>query len=155
MKISEQGIEFIKKEEGVVLTAYQCEAGVWTIGYGHTAYVRKGDVITKEYAEKLLKQDLKTFEDEVSKILTERKIKLLQHQYDMLVSFAFNTGLVALRTSMLLKKISKEDFEGAAKEFPRWIWVTQNGVKKQSEVLKGRREREQKIFLEGYTDNDK
>lgn len=155
MKISEQGIEFIKKEEGVVLTAYQCEAGVWTIGYGHTAYVRKGDVITKEYAEKLLKQDLKTFEDEVSKILTERKIKLLQHQYDMLVSFAFNTGLVALRTSTLLKKISKEDFEGAAKEFPRWVWVTQNGVKKQSEVLKGRREREQKIFLEGYTDNDK
>lgn len=155
MKISEQGIEFIKKEEGVVLTAYQCEAGVWTIGYGHTAYVRKGDVITKEYAEKLLKQDLKTFEDEVSKILAERKIKLLQHQYDMLVSFAFNTGLVALRTSTLLKKLKEKDFEGAGNEFPRWIWVTQNGVKKQSAVLKGRREREQKIFLEGYTDNDK
>lgn len=152
MKISEQGIEFIKKEEGVVLTAYQCEAGVWTIGYGHTAGVKKGQAITMEKADDLLRKDLKDFESGVNSLLKERKVKLLPHQYDMLVSFAFNTGLVALRTSTLLKKISKEDFEGAAKEFPRWIWVTQNGVKKQSEVLKGRRKREQKIFTEGYSE---
>lgn len=155
MKISEQGIEFIKKEEGVVLTAYQCEAGVWTIGYGHTAGVKKSQTITMEKAESLLRKDLKDFEMGVNSLLRERKVKIPQHSYDMLVSFAFNTGLVALRTSTLLKKLKEKDFEGAGNEFPRWIWVTQNGVKKQSAVLKGRREREQKIFLEGYTDNDK
>ena len=36
MKISEKGIEFIIKEEGEVLKAYKCPAGVWTIGVGHT-----------------------------------------------------------------------------------------------------------------------
>ena len=154
MKISEKGIEFIKKEEGLVLNAYQCEAGVWTIGYGHTAGVKKGQIITTEKADELLRKDLKDFENGVNSLLKERKIKLLPHQYDMLVSFAFNTGLIALRTSTLLKKISKKDFEGAGDEFIRWVWVTQNGVKKQSAVLKGRREREKKIFLEGYT-NDK
>lgn len=155
MKISEQGIEFIKKEEGLVLTSYQCEAGVWTIGYGHTAGVKKGQAITIEKADELLRKDVKKFESGVNSLLKETKIKISGHQYDMLVSFAFNIGLMALRTSTLFKKLNKGDIEGAAKEFTRWIWVTQNGVKKQSAVLKGRREREQKIFLEGYTDNDK
>ena len=153
MKISEQGIEFIKKEEGVVLTSYQCEAGVWTIGYGHTAGVKKGQAITMQKAEEILKKDLKSFEEGVSRLLTEDKINIQQHSYDMLVSFAFNTGLVALRSSTLLRKLKKKDFEGAAEEFPRWVWVTQNGVKKKSAVLRGRREREKKIFLEGYPDD--
>lgn len=28
--------------EGLVLTAYKCPVGVWTIGYGHTKGVKKG-----------------------------------------------------------------------------------------------------------------
>ena len=79
MKISEKGIEFIKKEEGLVLNAYQCEAGVWTIGYGHTAGVKKGQIITTEKADELLRKDLKDFENGVNSLLKERKIKLLYH----------------------------------------------------------------------------
>ncbi|MGL4331242.1 MAG: lysozyme, partial [Bacteroidales bacterium] len=36
MKISEKGLELIRTFEGCRLTAYQCSAGRWTIGYGHT-----------------------------------------------------------------------------------------------------------------------
>ena len=41
-KIGQAGLALIKQFEGCRLTAYQCSAGVWTIGYGHTAGVYKG-----------------------------------------------------------------------------------------------------------------
>ena len=66
MKISTAGIEFIKKFEGLCLQAYLCPAGVWTIGYGSTQIsgrsVTPKDVISKEIAEILLKNDLMRFE---------------------------------------------------------------------------------------------
>lgn len=153
MKISQQGIDMIKHFEGLVLTAYQCQAGVWTIGYGHTARVKKGDAITAEQAEKFLKKDLANFEEGVNHLLSERKIKLLQHQYDMLVSFAFNLGVGALKSSTLLKKLKTGDISGAAAEFPRWVYATnpKNGLKEPNEDLKYRREAEKDIFLWGYT----
>ena len=46
MKISLEGLSLIKKFEGCKLEAYKCSAGVWTIGYGHTAGVKEGDVCT-------------------------------------------------------------------------------------------------------------
>ena len=36
MNIGTKGLEMIKHFEGLELNAYQCAAGVWTIGYGHT-----------------------------------------------------------------------------------------------------------------------
>ena len=50
MEISKNGIELIKRFEGCRLTSYKCPAGIWTIGYGHTANVKQGDIITKEKA---------------------------------------------------------------------------------------------------------
>ena len=41
----------IKKFEGLRLKAYVCAAGVCTIGYGHTAGVKPGDVITEAQAD--------------------------------------------------------------------------------------------------------
>ena len=40
MKTSQYGLELIKDFEGLELQAYQCAAGVWTIGYGHTKGVQ-------------------------------------------------------------------------------------------------------------------
>ena len=154
MRISQQGIDLIKHFEGLVLHAYQCQAGVWTIGYGHTAGVKKGDKITEKKAEELLKKDLEHFETGVTELLTERKIKIPQHSFDMLVSFAFNLGVGALKTSTLLKKLKAKDTIGASNEFPRWVWVNQNGVKKKSEALIQRRETERQIFLGGYDDRN-
>ena len=53
MKTSENGIRLIKQFEGCRLSAYQCAAGVWTIGYGHTTGVKKGQRITQTQAESL------------------------------------------------------------------------------------------------------
>ena len=92
MKISDNGIELIKKFEGCQLTAYRCPAGVLTIGYGHTKNVKEGQKITKKKAEQLLREDLERFETHVNSY--RKKYKFNQNEFDALVSFAFNIGSI-------------------------------------------------------------
>ena len=66
MKISEKGIELIKKFEGLRLEAYRCSSGILTIGFGHTKGVKSGDKITEQRAEELLREDLRIFENYVN-----------------------------------------------------------------------------------------
>lgn len=117
MKTSKAGIDLIKSFEGCRLVAYKCPAGVWTIGYGHTFGVRAGQKITQKQAEDFLKSDLQVYEKGVEKAV---RVKLNQNQFDALVSFSYNCGLGALRSSTLLKKLNKGDYKGASAEFPRW-----------------------------------
>ena len=92
-KIGQAGLNLIKQFEGCQLTAYQCSAGVWTIGYGHTAGAYKGMKITQAQADAFLKQDIAKFEKYINNPsyvpFTEQ---LNQNQFDALVSFAFNLG---------------------------------------------------------------
>ena len=69
MNTSEEGIALIKKFEGCELTAYQCSANVWTLGYGHTKGVREGDECDVERAEDMLIQDLLEFERWVNELV--------------------------------------------------------------------------------------
>ena len=92
-KISQAGLDLIKQFEGCRLVAYQCSAGVWTIGYGHTAGVHRVMKITQEQAEAYLKQYVAKFEKYVNNAsYVPFTDKLNQNQFDALVSFAFNLG---------------------------------------------------------------
>ena len=51
-------LDVIRNEEGCELKAYRCSAGVWTIGYGHTAGVTEGMAISQAHAEELLRADV-------------------------------------------------------------------------------------------------
>ena len=52
MRTSENGVELIKRFEGLELEAYQDIAGIWTIGYGHTGPdVEPGMKISERDAE--------------------------------------------------------------------------------------------------------
>lgn len=62
MKASNTLIEAIKRFEGFRGTAYKCPAGVWTIGYGHTVGVKRGDKMTEGEAERQLRRDLAEYE---------------------------------------------------------------------------------------------
>lgn len=95
MNINKDGLELIKSFEGCKLIAYLCPAGVWTIGYGHTAGVSKGQVITKEQAENMLKSDMQKYEKYVT---DDVKIALNENQFSALVSFCYNCGRGNLRT---------------------------------------------------------
>lgn len=143
MHISDKGINFVIKEEGLRLTAYRCQAGVWTIGVGHTGNVKSGMKITKEYAFELLKHDLKRFENVVNK---NTKVQLKQHEFDALVSLTFNIGCNAFKNSTLLKKINtKADPKEIEQQFLRWKY----GGGKILPGLLVRRKREFKMFVEG------
>lgn len=92
-KIGQAGLNLIKQYEGCRLSAYQCAAGVWTIGYGHTAGVKKGMTITQAQADAYLKQDIAKFEGYVnSPAYVPITANLNQNQFDALVSFSFNCG---------------------------------------------------------------
>lgn len=140
MKTSDKGIEFIIKEEGEVLHAYRCQAGVWTIGVGHTGGVTPDMKITKEQSRQLLKADLCRFEKAVNETI---KHPLLQHQFDALVSFAFNVGTQAFKNSTLAKNINANaPYNEIREQFLRWN-------KAGGRVLAGltsRRKREAKLY---------
>lgn len=119
MTTSQNGIELIKRHEGLRLGAYLDAAGVWTIGYGSTGGVRPGDVITEAQAEALLREDIRTAEREVGR----HKLNINQNQFDALVSFTFNVGSGNFRSSTLLKRIKENpDHPDIANQFRRWVY---------------------------------
>ena len=144
MRISEQGLDLIKSFEGLRLKSYQDSIGVWTIGWGHTRGVRKGQVITEAQAERFLRDDLEPIERQLTADLGEDGV--LQCQFDALCSWIFNLrdGIRQYNTSTLRRKLKAGDYKGAANEFPRWC---HSGGK----VLPGlvtRRAAERKMFLQ-------
>ena len=50
--------DFVKKWEGLRLKAYRCPGGILTVGYGHTKGVKPGQTITRQEAERLIRDDL-------------------------------------------------------------------------------------------------
>lgn len=140
---SQQGISFVKRHEGLRLTAYMDPAGVCTIGYGHTGNdVYPGLSITQAEAESYLNADLKTAENAVNSLVT---VYIPQFRFDSLVSLVFNVGRSAFSGSKLLAKLNQGNIEGAANEFDDWNLV--NGVPNQG--LKNRRADEKELFLNG------
>lgn len=92
MKVSNDCITLIKQFEGCRLTAYKCPAGVWTIGYGHTAGVKEGMKISQAQAELFLLDDLQKYEKRVNKY--DSKYNWKQNEFDALVSFCYNVGSI-------------------------------------------------------------
>ena len=136
MKASNILIEALKRFEGLRLAAYKCPAGAWTIGYGHTAGVKRGDTVTEAQAERLLRQDLAHFEAYVDSL----RVTSRQHCFDALVSFAFNVGCDALGGSTLLRKIRSAAPNAEIRaEFMRWTYATVGGRKKKLAGLAKRR----------------
>jgi GH24 family phage-related lysozyme (muramidase) len=58
MRYSQACTDLVKDSESCKLEAYLCPAGVWTIGWGHTRGVRRGQKITQAEADQLLQGDL-------------------------------------------------------------------------------------------------
>lgn len=138
--MTQQGLDLIKKYEGLRLEAYKCPAGVWTIGYGHTKGVVKGTKITKEEAEQLLKQDVSVFELQVINTVG----KLQACKIDALVSFAYNVGVAAFRNSTLCRKVKANSDDPAIRnEFMKWIYA--GGKKLQG--LERRRKEEADVYF--------
>lgn len=151
---SQDCLNLIKESEGLhrkrsdgKIEAYLDPVKIPTIGYGSITHmdegrpVRLGDVITKDDAERWLKLEVNKTADAVNLLC---KVDITQGIFDALVSFAFNVGTETggLKTSTLLKKLNDKNYEGAAREFDRWIHA-------KGKVFAGlvtRRNREEALF---------
>ena len=139
MKSTNYALLLIKSFEQLRLNSYLCQAGKWTIGYGHTDGVNQGMLITEKTADAFLKQDIQKAEDEVNRIDAD----LTQEQFDALVSFVFNVGIQAFRVSTLRKLIERDpNDKKIADEFRRWVYA---GNKMLPGLVK-RREQEIKLY---------
>jgi lysozyme len=159
MKTSQLGISFIQKHEELRLKAYKCQAGVWTIGWGHTLGVKEGDTTTFSQATEYLKSDVGVCE----RLLNRLNLKLNQNQYDALVSFIFNVGVGSFNMSTLLKKVRVNPNDPSIfDEFLRWNKVNaendgidndndglidEKGEKKVSQGLINRHTEEAKLYF--------
>lgn len=141
--IERNGLELIKRFEGFMPKEYVCPAGKRTIGYGHV--INTGESfdggISKEQAERLLKEDVSASERAIERYVN---VPLKHNQFDALVSFVFNVGIAAFSDSTLLEYLNKGDYVSAAGEFPRWCKVNKKGVK----GLLNRRIEEMSLFME-------
>jgi lysozyme len=123
MKTGERGLKLIKEFEGCKLKAYQCPAGVWTIGIGSTRYsdgsaVKRGQTLANEEAALLLlSKTLTSYEHAVNAI----KVDLTQNEFDALVSLTYNIGAGNLASSTLVKMLKAGNSKAEiAKQFLRW-----------------------------------
>ena len=123
-EISSTGIELVKQFEGLHklkednwVHAYKCSAGVITCGYGATKGVGSDAKWTREYCEERLIEDLKEHAEAITKYVT---VSLTQGQYDALVSFIFNLGKGAFKSSTLLKKLNKGLYDEVPEQLMRW-----------------------------------
>ncbi|MCA3470636.1 MAG: lysozyme, partial [Rhodobacter sp.] len=150
MRISEAGIAMLEAEEGVVLRAYRCPAGVWTIGAGLTAASgvvtpHAGMVITAHDASDLLNKALaRNYEPAVARAMA--KGQPVQHEFDAGVMFHFNTG--AIGRASWVKAWIADNAAAARKGLAAW---NKGGGKVLPGLVK-RRKREADLLLKGvYT----
>lgn len=134
-----RAIDIVKKYEGLYLEAYLCPAGIPTIGYGHTLNVRMGQKISEIQADLYLDHDFEEAEEQVKGAV---KVPLTPQQLGALTSFVFNLGIGQFKKSTLLKKLNAGDYQGAAREFDKWVFA--NG-KRLLGLIK-RRAEERKLF---------
>lgn len=148
-----KAVALVRQFEGFRADAYLCPAGVWTIGYGHTRGVKKGDRISRERAEELLIEDLAEAAAAVDRLV---KVPINPMQRGALASFVFNVGAdedadtiaEGLGDSTLLKLLNQGNYAAAAAEFGKWVKATVAGKKVTLGGLVKRRAAEAALFLE-------
>jgi lysozyme len=143
--VPDSAVALVKMFEGLSLRAYRDSAGFPTIGYGHllardaAAPLPPGE-ITAEEAEALLLTDLTRCGGALQRLV---QVPLAENETAALLSFVFNLGAGAFQASTLRAKLNRDDREGAADEFPRWVHA---GGRRLRGLIR-RRAAERRLFL--------
>jgi GH24 family phage-related lysozyme (muramidase) len=146
--VNQAGLKLIQVYEGLRLDAYRDAVGIWTIGYGHTSMAGKPEVvaglrISRAEAASILARDVETFARGVAAAITAH---LNDNQFSALVSFAYNVGLGAFRSSSVLRAVNSGDFAAVPRRLNLW-------TKAGGRVLQGlvkRRAAEGQMFMRDY-----
>lgn len=152
--MDQAGLNFLIKEEGLVLKPYLDSVGIPTIGVGCTYYedgtrVKMTDPpISKERAILLFRNVLKNYETAVWSVTRD---DINQNQFNALVSICYNIGVGSnlgskvggFKGSTLLKRVNKDphDLIGITEAFK--MWKNAGG----KPILLNRRIREAKLYF--------
>ncbi|MFM1812351.1 MAG: hypothetical protein RLZZ336_1289 [Cyanobacteriota bacterium] len=123
----QHALPLIRHFEGLALEAYVDPVGVVTIGYGTTRYpdgraVQLGDRISAEQADDLLAHSLTVqYAPELLEAIPPARF-YSPRQQAALISFTYNVGSGALRSSSLRRRLlaGEDPQQVIAEELPRW-----------------------------------
>lgn len=144
LTLSERGLRLIKAFEGYRPVDRTLVNGQRVVGYGHKLYDEEPHKLSKKEADKLLKSDLRPYEDMINENI---HAPLSQGQFDALVSFAFNIGPRAFLTSDTLHALNNGRYLDAANSLDVWRKSTINGKTYVIDALMRRRTAEKALFL--------
>jgi GH24 family phage-related lysozyme (muramidase) len=144
-------VEMVAEFEGFSAQLYNDPANHATIGFGHLVHLgpingsepghfQQG--ITRDQALELLRNDLTNAE----RIIEEQvNVPLKAHQFEALVSFAFNVGRGHFADSALLFRLNNDEYDSVPEEMRRWVFA--KGTPKAGLIR--RRQREGTLFARG------
>ncbi len=133
MQMSENGRKLLAQWEGFRNKVYDDAAGLPTIGVGHLLTQEENSSgkitingqpidysqgLTDQQVMDLLAQDLVRFEQVVQ---NEVRVELNQNQFDALVSFSFNVGTQAFKSSTLLRVLNDGQYDEVPNQLRRWV----------------------------------
>lgn len=133
---SQNYFDLVTSFEGLRLTAYRDETGVWTIGYGTITYpdgtsVREGDACTQDQAQQWLTAHTAGI---------QLPTGFTQQQYDSCLDFCYEEGLGAFNGSTLKKNIlANADADTITADFCMWDKEHVNGWLVESDGILRRR----------------
>lgn len=136
--MKEELLKQLKRDEGLVASAYQDHLGYWTIGYGRLIDKRKGGGLSPEESEFLLNNDV------------DSRIKALEAAFPwfkgmdearkgVLVNMSFQMGVDGLKGfKNTLESIANGRYEKAAGQMLNSLWAEQTPerAKRLSEQMK-------------------
>lgn len=119
LSLSAAALIGIAVNEGYSDTAYIPVPGdVPTIGFGDTQGVKPGDKTTPVRALVKLGQHVDSFQSDLRGCIGD--VPMYQHEWDAIVSWAYNVGTTAACNSTLVRKLKAYDYAGACRELLRW-----------------------------------
>lgn len=106
--------------EGLRLKAYPDVGGVWTICYGHTHGVKRGDTATLDECKAYLAADMPIADAAVSRCINTILNVNQRAAFDDAV---YNLGPKVVCGSTLQRMANDGDFKGACNQLKRWVYA--------------------------------
>src|SRR5690625_607791 len=131
--------------EGYPGGVYVDVAGILTDCYGNTHGVTWESNRTQAECEALLSTEVGRIGAMLLKDVDGHNVYTLASG----ISFVYNIGDGAYRSSTYRRKLKAGDFAAACHQMPRWKYITVNGKKVESKGLINRRAKEVQICLKG------
>ena len=144
-KINQAGRALIQSSESFSNVAYPdpgTGGNPWTIAWGHTHEVKKGDTCTQAQGDQWFEGDLEFFENEVSSLV---QVPLNDNEFSALVSLAYNLKPSAFRQSSVIKYVNA----GAFAKVPAALMDYDHSAGRVMPGLVKRRRAEGELWLKG------